>query len=114
MNRRDFSDAVISKIDKDRRTGAAKARDARITSDARMATAVSLAKIAEPDKVRHCKGVLEAVREALTATLDHAGASSIIAAEAQQAIIAGPNARARAEQLFTAANDAPTNASEAP
>ena len=40
--RRDFSDSVISKIDKDRRSGAAKARDARVTSDARMATAVSL------------------------------------------------------------------------
>ncbi len=106
MKRRDFSDAVISKIDKDRRSGATKARDARVTSDARMVTSVLLLKIPEPDKVRHCKGVLEAVREALTAALDHAGASSIIAAEAQQAILSGPNARARAEQLFTnAAND---------
>ena len=111
--RRDFSDAVISKIDKDRRSGAAKARDARVTSDARMATAVSILKIPAVDKVRHCKGVLEAVREALTATLDHAGASSIIAAEAQQAIIAGPNARARAEQLF-AANDAASPSREKP
>lgn len=102
--RQDFSDRVIARVDKDRRSAADKARDARVTSDARMATMVSIATIPEAQVVRHCEGVLDAVREALTARLDPAGASSIIAAKAQQAIICGTTARARAEQLF-AAND---------
>lgn len=105
MSRRDFSETVISRIDKDRRSGAQKARDAQVITDARMSTMVSIMKIPANDTVRHCEGVLDAVRDALTAALDHAGASSIIAAKAQQAIISGPNARARAEQLFSAAND---------
>ncbi len=38
--RRDFSDRVLTQIDKDRRTAAQKARDAKVRADARMATAV--------------------------------------------------------------------------
>lgn len=111
MSRRDPSIAIIARIDKDRRNGAAKARDAAVTANAYDATQVQILAVAQPDRVRHIEGILEACRDRLTAELDAAGASSIIAAKAQQAIIGGGNARARAEQLFArAANDDRTGA----
>ena len=68
---------------------------------ARVATVVAIMAVPANDRVRHMEGMLDAIREQLTATLDPAGASSIIAAKAQQAIVGGVTARTRAEQLFT-------------
>lgn len=101
MSRRDFSDTVIARIDKDRRSGAAKARDAAVTAHAYDVTQVQILAVAANDRVRHIEGILDACRDRLTAELDAAGASSIIAAKAQQAIIHGATARARAEQAFS-------------
>lgn len=99
MSRRDFSESVIAQIDKDRRTGAAKARDAQVIAEARLGTFAAILRMPPSDRVRHCEGMLDGIREALTAELDHAGASSIIAAKAYQPIIA-MGAKARAEQAF--------------
>ncbi len=107
MSRRDFSERVIAEIDKDRRSGAAKARDAQVVAEARMATFAAVLRMPSDDRVRHCEGMLDGIREALTVSLDHAGASSIIAAKAYQPIIA-MGAKARAEQAFsrlTVSND---------
>lgn len=107
MSRRDFSERVISEIDKDRRSGAEKARDARVIADARLATFAAVLRMPADDRVRHCEGMLDGIREALTAHEDAALACSIIAAKAYQPIIA-MGAKARAEQAFarlTVAND---------
>jgi hypothetical protein len=98
--RRDFSDHVVTKIDKDRRTAAQKARDAKVTSDAKTAAMRAIAGIGEADIVLHCEGVLEAVKDALCAHLDKEGAASTFGRFAQVAIYTGPIRKAAAEQAF--------------
>lgn len=110
MSRRDFSERVISEIDKDRRSGATKARDAQVIADARLSTLAAILRLPADDRVRHCEGMLDGIREGLTIALDHAGASSIIAAKAYQPIIA-LGVKARAEQAFAKLTDA-ANSSE--
>lgn len=106
--RRDFSDRILTQIDKDRRTAAQKARDAKVSSDARMATVAAIYRQPHADRIRYCEGVLDGLRDVLTAHADAALASSIIAAKATQPIIA-MGAKGRAEQAFAslikAAND---------
>lgn len=113
MSRRDFSDKVISEIDKDRRSGAQKARDRMVTQDAYLATTGSILRIPANDRARHCEGALDAIRDQLTALSDAAFASSTIAAKAYQPIYS-IGAKARAEQAFdkltTAANDGVSDA----
>lgn len=107
MSRRDFSESVISRVDKDRRSGAQKARDALVTADAYRMTVAAILRLPADDRARHCEGALDAIRDQLTAIHDHAFASSTIAAKAYQPIIA-MGAKARAEQAFdklTGAND---------
>jgi len=107
--RRDFSDRVLTQIDKDRRTAAQKARDAKVRADARMATAVAIAGISDAHIVLHCEGVLSAVKDALCARLDAEGAASTFGRFAHVSIYTGPIRRAAAEQAFAsltkAAND---------
>lgn len=98
--RRDFSDRVLTQIDKDRRTAAQKARDAKVTSDAKTDTTRAIAGIGETDIVLHCEGVLEAVKEALCAHLDKEGAASTFGRFAQVSIYTGPIRKAAAEQAF--------------
>lgn len=107
--RRDFSDRVLTQIDKDRRTAAQKARDAKITADAKEGAAKAIAGIGDAHVVLHCEGVLEAVKEALCARLDPEGAASTFGRFAQVAIYTGPIRKAAAEHAFAkltkAAND---------
>ncbi len=107
--RRDFSDRVLTQIDKDRRTAAQKARDASVVSDAKLATAKAIAIIGQADIVLHCEGVLAAVKDALCAHLDAEGAASTFGRFAHVSIYTGPIRRAAAEQAFAnltkAAND---------
>lgn len=101
MSRRDFSESVIARVDKDRRTDSARLEDCRVTAEGRMAVVAMILKQPAHRRVSYMDGVLHGVRDQMTVSLDAAGASSRIAASAQQAIITGPNARARAVQLFT-------------
>ncbi len=109
--RRDPADPIISRIDKDRRSGAEKARDAKVTLRGYLSTRAAIKAVAETDRVRHCEGALDAIRAALTEQTDAALASSIIASKAVQPIIA-KGARARAEQAFSKLAN-PANDSEA-
>lgn len=99
MTRRDFSEAVIAQVDKDRRTKAQKARDAKVSLSAYLSTRAAIKAVSETDRVRHCEGALDAIRAALTEHSDAALASSIIASKAVQPIVA-KGARARADQAF--------------
>jgi len=92
---------AIQRIDSGKRRSEDRAREAQVLAHARVATVVAIMAVPANDRVRHMEGMLDAIREQLTASLDPAGASSIIAAKAQQAIVGGITARARAEQLFT-------------
>ena len=100
-HRRSPETAAIIAIDKDRRSIAQKARDRAVVDAARTSTLVAIMAVPEPQRVQHMEGMLDTIRAQLTVCLDAAGASSIIAKRAEQAIISGPNARARAEQLFS-------------
>ena len=100
--RSDFSDRILTRIDKDRRTAAQKARDAKVTADAKTGAAKAIAGVGEADIVLHCEGVLEAVKEALCAHLDPEGAASTFGRFAQVAIYTGPIRKAAAEQAFSA------------
>lgn len=91
---------AIQRIDSGKRRSEDRAREAQVLAHARVATVVAIMAVPANDRVRHMEGMLDAIREQLTASLDPAGASSIIAAKAQQAIVSGVTARARAEQLF--------------
>lgn len=97
--RRDFSDRIIAQVDKDRRSGVRKAHDARVIADGRLATVAAILRLPAEDRVRHCEGMLDGIREVLTSHADAALASSIIAAKAVQPILA-VTARARAEHAF--------------
>jgi hypothetical protein len=107
--RKDFSDRVVTQIDKDRRTAAQKARDAKVTSDAKTSAMRAIAGVGEADVVLHCEGVLEAVKDALCAHLDKEGAASTFGRFAHVSIYTGPIRKAAAEQAFAkrtkAAND---------
>ena len=97
--RRDFSDHVATKIDKDRRTAAQKARDAKVTSDAKTDTMNAVLQMPPEDRVRYSEGVLDGLRAALTVHEDAALACSIIASKAHQPI-AELGSKGRAEQAF--------------
>lgn len=99
-HRRSPEAVAIQRVDSGKRRDEDRQRDARIVASARMSTAVMIMAVPANDRVRHMEGMLDAIREHLTASLDPAGASSIIASKAQQAIVTGVTARARAEQLF--------------
>ena len=99
-HRRSPETAAIIAVDRDRRSAAQRARDRAVVDAARTSTLITIMAVPEPQRVLFMEGVLDTVRAQLTVCLDAAGASSIIAKRAQQAIITGPNARARAEQLF--------------
>jgi predicted deacylase len=111
--RSDFTDRVITQIDKDRRTAAQKARDAKVTADAY--TAAQRRLLGVPDELLdlHADGELDAIRDVLTARRGAVPASSKLAAKAEQAIILGPNRRAIADQqlakLTRADNDRGTD-----
>jgi hypothetical protein len=102
VSRRDFSERVICRIDRDRRSDADKAQEARVTAEGRLATVAMILRLPDHQRLPFMDGILHGVRDQMTVCLDSAGASSRMAAAAQQAIIAGPNARARAEQVFAA------------
>ncbi|MGH6978839.1 MAG: hypothetical protein ACRED4_06075 [Brevundimonas sp.] len=99
-HRRNPEAVAIQRIDGGKRREEDRARDARVVASARMSTAVMIMAVPANDRVRHMEGMLDAIRDQLTAALDPAGASSIIASKAQQAIVSGVTANARAEQLF--------------
>ena len=100
MSRRDFSDRVICQIDKDRRTDAQRRDDCRVTAEGRMTIANIILRQPANKRLSFMDGILHGVRDQMTVVLDAAGASSRIAAAAQQSIITGPNAKARADQVF--------------
>lgn len=102
--RRDPSEPIIARIDRDRRSGAAKARDAAISVSAYQVVRDYLNALPANDIDRAADGILDATRDALTAHLDAAGASSAIAAKAYQPITA-PTAKERAGAVFSRAND---------
>jgi len=98
--RRDFSETVIAKIDKTKKTEAQKAREAKITADAKLAAQRAIAQAGTDDVVLHCEGVLLAVKDALCANLDPEGAASTFGRFAKVSIYTGPIRRAAAEQAF--------------
>lgn len=99
-HRRSPETAAIIAIDKDRRSTAQKARDRKLRGQAYDAAQKRLQSLPEEELERHCDGELDAIRDVLTARIGAASASSALAARAEQAIISGSNARARADQLF--------------
>ncbi|KQS55923.1 hypothetical protein ASG17_07685 [Brevundimonas sp. Leaf363] len=106
--RRDFSDHVAARIDRDRQTAAQRARDEAVRRAAFERMRDHLLGAPDACLQLECEGALDAIKDVFTARRDGPGASSMIAARAYQPLISGPNARARAEQLFdraSAAND---------
>lgn len=99
-HRQNPESVAIQRIDSGKRRSEDRAREAQVLAHARVTTVVAIMAVPANDRVRHMEGMLDAIREQLTVSLDPAGASSIIAAKAQQAIVTGVTARARAEQLF--------------
>lgn len=114
MSKRDFSERVISQIDKDRRTVAQKARDKQ-TRDAAYNAARSLLLSATDQGFELVgNGILDAVRDIWTARKDAASASSALASRAQQAILIGGTRKAAADQALAAANQALAKLFKAP
>ena len=93
--RRDFSETVIAKIDKTKKTEAQKAREAKVRADAYAATQRRLLAIPADLRDPHVDGELDAIRDLATAWNGPASASSQIAKRAEQAIVIGPNRRER-------------------
>jgi hypothetical protein len=93
-------DVVDGKIDRDRARARSKERAGYIEAAAYHAAQARLCRVERADLEPHAKGELRALRDVLTAHTDAAGASSLIASMAEQAIIRGPVARAEAERVF--------------
>ncbi len=94
-------DVVDDKIDRDRTRARSKERAGYIEAAAYHAAQARLCRVEKADLEPHAKGELRALRDILTAHTDAAGASSLIASMAEQAIIRGPVARAEAARLFS-------------
>jgi hypothetical protein len=109
MTKRDFSERVISQIDKDRRTTAQKSRDKQTRDDAYCAARSLLLSATDQGFELVGNGILDAVRDVWTARKDAAGASSAIASRAQQAILIGGTRRSAADQAFAKLYKAPAN-----
>jgi hypothetical protein len=99
MTRRTFADSVISKVDKDRRSGAQKAHDENVRLSAYQVATRLLAQVGQPDRHRYRDGMLDAIRDNATADVGCVSASSQIAAKAEQPMTA-PSAVERAVREF--------------
>ena len=103
-------DVVDGKIDRDRERARSAEQAKHIEAAAYHASQARLHRVEGANLEPHAKGELRALRDVLTAHTDAAGASSLIASMAEQAIIRGPVARAEAERVFAkVANDGGRN-----
>lgn len=94
-------DVVDGKIDRDRARAQTKERAGYIEAAAYHAAQARLHRVEKADLEHHARGELRALRDVLTAHMDAAGASSLIASMAEQAIVRGPVAKAEADRVFS-------------
>lgn len=97
-----FEAQCIGRIDRDRSRARSAEQAKHIEAAAYHATQARLCRIEKRDLEAHAKGELRGLRDILTAHSDAAGASSLIASMAQQAIYAPSVARSEAERVFAA------------
>lgn len=101
--KRDFSDHVISKVDKDKRTAAQRARDDRIAEVARAQVNLGAKSYdAQPDRLKWIKAAAVKLRELYAETQDDAGAVTFFGslAEAHPSTLPGGCARDIGERRF--------------
>lgn len=95
-------DLCDGRIDRDRSRARSQEQAKHIEAAAYHATQARLCRIEKRALEPHAKGELRALRDILTAHSDAAGASSLIASMAHQAIYAPSVARSEAERVFAA------------
>ncbi|MFN3354347.1 MAG: hypothetical protein ACK4Z5_12120 [Brevundimonas sp.] len=99
-------DLVTGRIDRDRTRARSQEQAKHIEAASYHAAQARLCRIEKVDLEAHVRGELRAIRDIYTAHTDAAGASSLIASMAVQAIVRAPVAMAEAERVFAkAAND---------
>ncbi|MFC0633272.1 hypothetical protein [Brevundimonas balnearis] len=99
-------DLCDGRIDRDRSRARSQEQAKHIEAASYHAAQARLRRIEKVDLEAHVRGELRAIRDIYTAHTDAAGASSLIASMAVQAIVRAPVARAEAERVFAkAAND---------